>query len=161
MRKDLLELTDTYRQAGDAILAAIAKDVDEAGGFVNASNNKQEKPDIRQRERLFGNVPHPGAPAQRKRCRGSVHRHFRHRLYGQLSPGQVVGRTLDVPQGFQRPVLPDHSLHRPQHRRISSGEGRLIGIGQGKGDAEDEVYVGHRSAEVPVFPVLVRGFVIP
>ena len=47
MRKDLLELTDTYRQAGDAILAAIAKDVDEAGGFVNASNNKQEKPDMK------------------------------------------------------------------------------------------------------------------
>ena len=47
MRKDLLELTDTYRQAGDAILAAIAKDIREAGGFVNASNNKQEKPDMK------------------------------------------------------------------------------------------------------------------
>ena len=29
MRKDLLELTDTYRQAGDAILVAIAWNIDE------------------------------------------------------------------------------------------------------------------------------------
>ena len=29
MRKDLLELTDTYRQAGDAILVAIARNIDE------------------------------------------------------------------------------------------------------------------------------------
>ncbi len=42
-----MELADTYRQAGDAILAAIAESVKAAGGFVNASNNKQEKADMR------------------------------------------------------------------------------------------------------------------
>lgn len=47
MRQDLMELADNYRQAGDAILEAIAEDIRKAGGFVNASNNKQEKADMR------------------------------------------------------------------------------------------------------------------
>ncbi|MBQ1913011.1 MAG: hypothetical protein II171_05575 [Bacteroidales bacterium] len=47
MRQELMELADTYRKAGDAIHDAIKKSIVDAGGFVNCSNNKQEKPDMR------------------------------------------------------------------------------------------------------------------
>lgn len=47
MRQELTDLANSYRQAGDAILEAIKASIQAAGGFVNCSNNKQEKPDIR------------------------------------------------------------------------------------------------------------------
>ncbi|MBO4634798.1 MAG: hypothetical protein J5669_05445 [Bacteroidales bacterium] len=47
MREDLLNLANTYLQAGDALLAAIKEIIQSAGGFLNCSNNKMEKPDMR------------------------------------------------------------------------------------------------------------------
>ena len=47
MRKELISLADSYREAGNAIHDAIRDIIKQAGGFVNASNNKQEKPDIK------------------------------------------------------------------------------------------------------------------
>ena len=47
MRQELIDLANRYSQAGDAIHEAIKKSVVQAGGFVNCSNNKQEKPDMR------------------------------------------------------------------------------------------------------------------
>ena len=47
MRQELIQLSETYRKAGDAIHDAIRASVLKAGGFVNCSNNKQEKPDMR------------------------------------------------------------------------------------------------------------------
>ena len=46
MQKKLIELSNTYLEAGNAIHDAIRDIIKEAGGFVNASNNDQEKPDI-------------------------------------------------------------------------------------------------------------------
>lgn len=46
MRQELLELADTYRKAGDAIHDAIKKNIVEAGGFLNCSNNKFDRKDI-------------------------------------------------------------------------------------------------------------------
>lgn len=46
MRQELMELAQVYSQAGDAIHDAIKKSVASAGGFVNCSNNKQEKADM-------------------------------------------------------------------------------------------------------------------
>ena len=42
-----MALADSYRKAGDSIHDAIKKSIVDAGGFVNCSNNRQEKPDIR------------------------------------------------------------------------------------------------------------------
>ena len=47
MRQELIDLANTYRQAGDAIHNAIKESIVQAGGFINCSNNKQEKPDMR------------------------------------------------------------------------------------------------------------------
>lgn len=47
MRQALLDLSTQYLQAGDAIHDAIREIIKNAGGFINASNNKQEKPDIK------------------------------------------------------------------------------------------------------------------
>ena len=47
MNGKLMELADVYRQAGDAIHDNICEAVRLAGGFVNCSNNKREKTDMR------------------------------------------------------------------------------------------------------------------
>ena len=47
MNKQLTALADTYRQAGDAIHDAIRESIRKAGGFVNCSNNKLEKTDMK------------------------------------------------------------------------------------------------------------------
>lgn len=47
MQKKLIDLSSTYLEAGNAILDAIGEIIRDAGGFVNASNNSQEKPDIK------------------------------------------------------------------------------------------------------------------
>ncbi len=47
MKQELIDLANTYREAGDAILQAIKESISAAGGFVNCSNNRQEKADIR------------------------------------------------------------------------------------------------------------------
>lgn len=47
MQKKLIELSNTYLAAGNAIHDAIRDIIKGAGGFVNASNNNQEKPDIK------------------------------------------------------------------------------------------------------------------
>ena len=46
MNKDLLELSSAYLEAGNAIHDAIRDIIKKAGGFINASNNRQEKTDI-------------------------------------------------------------------------------------------------------------------
>ncbi len=47
MQEQLLNLANSYRQAGDDILSAIRDTVLGAGGFINASNNKKEKRDMK------------------------------------------------------------------------------------------------------------------
>ena len=47
MRQALLDLSTQYLQAGDAIHDAIREIIKNAGGFINASNNKQVKTDIK------------------------------------------------------------------------------------------------------------------
>ena len=47
MQQKLLDLSTQYLAAGNAIHDAIRDIVKNAGGFINASNNKQEKPDIK------------------------------------------------------------------------------------------------------------------
>ena len=47
MRQELIDLSAQYLQAGEAIHNAVRDIVKGAGGFVNASNNRQEKPDIK------------------------------------------------------------------------------------------------------------------
>ena len=46
MQEHLIELAETYRRAGDDIHDAIRSRIVEAGGFVNASNNTGDKPDM-------------------------------------------------------------------------------------------------------------------
>ena len=46
MQKKLIDLSNTYLEAGNAIHDAIRDIIKDAGGFVNASNNNQEKPDL-------------------------------------------------------------------------------------------------------------------
>ena len=47
MREELIQLADTYLKAGDAIHDAIRESIRKAGGFVNCSNNKLEKTDMK------------------------------------------------------------------------------------------------------------------
>lgn len=47
MKEELTRLAESYRNAGDAIYEAIRSAVDKAGGFVNCSNNKGAKTDIK------------------------------------------------------------------------------------------------------------------
>ena len=47
MQQKLIDLSNHYLEAGNAIHDAIRDIIKAAGGFVNASNNKQEKPDIK------------------------------------------------------------------------------------------------------------------
>lgn len=47
MQQKLLELSTQYLAAGNAIHDAIRDIVKNVGGFINASNNKQEKADIK------------------------------------------------------------------------------------------------------------------
>lgn len=47
MKEELTRLSETYRKAGDAIYEAVKAGIVRAGGFVNCSNNKGEKTDIR------------------------------------------------------------------------------------------------------------------
>ena len=46
MREELIQLADNYQKAGEAIHDAIRESLREAGGFVNCSNNDQEKKDM-------------------------------------------------------------------------------------------------------------------
>ena len=46
MRQELMDLADTYRQAGDAIHDAIRDSIRQAGGFVSCINNDRSKPDM-------------------------------------------------------------------------------------------------------------------
>jgi len=47
MQKELTQLADSYRQAGNAIHDAIRDQVKAQGGFLNTTNNKQEKKDMK------------------------------------------------------------------------------------------------------------------
>ncbi len=47
MQQQLIDLSTKYLEAGNAIHDAIREIIRKAGGFVNASNNRQEKPDIK------------------------------------------------------------------------------------------------------------------
>ncbi|MBO7654175.1 MAG: hypothetical protein J6U40_04570, partial [Kiritimatiellae bacterium] len=47
MIDDLTQLANTYLKAGEAIHDAIRDNVQKAGGFVNCSNNKLEKEDMK------------------------------------------------------------------------------------------------------------------
>lgn len=47
MRQELLDLSSQYLEAGNAIHDAVRDIIRNAGGFINASNNKQDKPDIK------------------------------------------------------------------------------------------------------------------
>ena len=47
MQQKLIELSTQYLQAGNAIHDAVRDIIKDAGGFINASNNKQVKPDIK------------------------------------------------------------------------------------------------------------------
>ena len=47
MRQELIDLSAKYLQAGDAIHDAIRDMIKGAGGFINASNNRQEKADMK------------------------------------------------------------------------------------------------------------------
>ena len=47
MNKDLIELSNAYLEAGNAIHDAVRDIIKNAGGFINASNNQQEKTDIK------------------------------------------------------------------------------------------------------------------
>ena len=46
MRQVLIDLSETYRKAGDAIHDAIRDSILQADGFVNCSNNKFDKRDM-------------------------------------------------------------------------------------------------------------------
>lgn len=46
MRKELTDLADSFRQAGDAIHDAIKESILKEDGFVNCANNKGDKKDI-------------------------------------------------------------------------------------------------------------------
>ena len=46
-KQELALLADNYRQAGDAIHDAVRESVRAAGGFINCSNNKGEKKDMK------------------------------------------------------------------------------------------------------------------
>lgn len=46
MQKKLIELSNTYLEAGNAIHDADRDIIKDAGGFINASNNNQAKSDI-------------------------------------------------------------------------------------------------------------------
>ena len=46
MRQELIDLSETYRKAGDAIHDAIKASILKADGFVNCSNNKFDKKDM-------------------------------------------------------------------------------------------------------------------
>jgi hypothetical protein len=47
MQQKLIDLSTQYVQAGGAILDAIRDIIKDAGGFINASNNKLEKSDMK------------------------------------------------------------------------------------------------------------------
>ena len=47
MQQQLIDLSAKYLEAGNAIHDAIREIIRKADGFVNASNNRQEKPDIK------------------------------------------------------------------------------------------------------------------
>ena len=47
MRQELINLADSYLEAGNAIHDAIRDLVKAAGGFVNTTNNRQEKVDMK------------------------------------------------------------------------------------------------------------------
>lgn len=47
MQQKLIDLSTQYVQAGSAILDAIRDIIKDAGGFINASNNKLEKSDMK------------------------------------------------------------------------------------------------------------------
>lgn len=46
MRQELIDLSETYRKAGDAIHDAIKASILKAHGFVNCSNNRFDKKDM-------------------------------------------------------------------------------------------------------------------
>ena len=46
IKQELLELSETYRKAGDAIHDAIKESILGSGGFLNCSNNKFDKKDM-------------------------------------------------------------------------------------------------------------------
>ena len=47
MQKKLIDLSNTYLEAGNAIHDAIRDIIKGAGRFINASNNNQDKPDMK------------------------------------------------------------------------------------------------------------------
>ena len=47
MQNRLIELSKTYLEAGNAIHDAVRDIIRNAGGFINASNNGQDKPDMK------------------------------------------------------------------------------------------------------------------
>ena len=46
MRQELINLAETYRQAGDAIHDAVRESIRQAGGFLNCINNDRTKKDM-------------------------------------------------------------------------------------------------------------------
>ena len=47
MREELTQLANTYLKAGEAIHDAIRESIRKADGFVNCSNNNEEKTDMK------------------------------------------------------------------------------------------------------------------
>lgn len=46
MQEQLIRLADSYKKTGDALHDAIRDSIVSAGGFINAANNKGDKPDM-------------------------------------------------------------------------------------------------------------------
>ena len=57
MREELIQLADTYLKAGEAIHDAIRESIRKAGGFLNCSNNDQEKKDMNALVSSVGATP--------------------------------------------------------------------------------------------------------
>ncbi|MBR1570714.1 MAG: hypothetical protein IJ651_08300 [Bacteroidales bacterium] len=47
MQEELNRLANSYREAGNAIHDAIREQISQAGGFLNTTNNRQEKKDMK------------------------------------------------------------------------------------------------------------------
>ena len=119
MREELIQLADTYLKAGDAIHDAIRESIRKAGGFVNCSNNQQEKTDMKALVFDSKKGYSETYPIRAMRLDDKDQVEVYVGTFGRPVPaGQDERGALDAPEELQHPLLSDHPVRRGSHRRI-------------------------------------------
>ena len=118
MREELIQLADTYLKAGEAIHDAIRESIRKAGGFLNCSNNDQEKKDMNALVFDSKKGYSETYPIRAMKLNDQDQVEVYVGTYGTIYTDRYLRGKMSEEEELQHPLLSDHPVRRGSHRRI-------------------------------------------